>query len=208
MSCCDCQMEARSADQRRVLVILLLINATMFFGEIVAGILADSTGLIADSLDMFADALVYGIGLYAVGRAASTKILAARWSGYFQLALAAGVLADIGRRTMFGSDPESALMQAVGVVALIANVTCLKLLSKHRDGEVHMRASWIFSKNDVIANLGVIVAGILVHFTASRWPDIVIGLIITVLVFRGGVEIVRDAASESRCAADLQESGA
>jgi Co/Zn/Cd efflux system component len=201
-------MEAQTGDQRRVLQILLAINAAMFLGEIVAGLLADSTGLIADSLDMFADALVYGVGLYAVGRSAGTKIGAARWSGYFQMALAIGVLADITRRTFFGSDPESALMLIVGGIALVANVTCLKLLSKHRDGEVHMRASWIFSKNDVIANVGVMLAGILVHLLASRWPDIVIGLVITVLVFRGGIEIVRDAASESRCNGELRETQA
>ena len=125
MSCCDCKMEAETADQRRVLQILLAINAAMFLGEIVAGILADSTGLIADSLDMFADALVYGVGLYAVGRSTGTKIGAARWSGYFQMALAIGVLADITRRTVFGSDPESVLMLIVGAIALVANVTCL-----------------------------------------------------------------------------------
>ena len=86
-------------------------------------------------------------------------------------------------------------MLGVGFVALLANVTCLAILAKHRKGEVHMRASWIFSKNDVIANVGVMVAGLIILNTGSRWPDIVIGLAITVVVMRGGLSILREASA-------------
>jgi cation diffusion facilitator family transporter len=196
MSDCDCSIEVESRQQSRVLIALLAINAVMFVVEIVTGIIAESTGLIADSLDMLADAVVYGIGLYAVGRAASEKIRAAFASGYFQMALALIVAIDVGRRAIFGSDPEPVFMMVVGLVALAANVLCLALIAKHRDGGVHMRASWIFSKNDVIANVGVILSGGLVYATGVRWPDLVVGIGIACIVFRGGMAIIVDARNE------------
>lgn len=196
MSDCDCSIEVESREQSRVLIALLAINAVMFVIEIVTGILAESTGLIADSLDMLADAVVYGIGLYAVGRAASAKIRAAFASGYFQMALALIVAVDVGRRAIFGSDPEPVFMMIVGLVALAANLLCLALIAKHRDGGVHMRASWIFSKNDVIANVGVILSGGLVYVTSVRWPDLVVGICIACIVFRGGMAIISDARNE------------
>ena len=185
-------MEVESREQSRVLWILLAINAAMFITEIVAGLIAESTGLIADSLDMFADASVYAIGLYAVGRAASVKIRAATLSGIFQILLALGVAAEIGRRLIFGSEPQALLMVGVSVLALAANVICFVLISKFRDGEVHMRASYIFSRNDVIANAGVILAGTLVYLLDSRWPDLLIGALIVLVVARGGWSIIAE----------------
>lgn len=195
MSSCDCHSKETNTLQRSVLVTLLAVNGFMFVAEFVLGLIADSTGLLADSIDMLADATVYGISLYAVGRAASVKTNAARFSGYFQITLACGVFLDVVRRFVFGSEPVSTLMFGVGLVALAANVACLLLLAKHRKGEVHLRASWIFSMNDVIANLGVILAGILVHLTVSNLPDLVIGLLIVVVVFRGGIQIIRESKS-------------
>lgn len=196
MSDCGCKVEIENREQGRVLILLLAINAGMFVIEIIAGWLSESTALIADSFDMLADALVYAIGLYAVGRALRTKARAALASGMFQLALGAGVCIDVVRRFLLGSNPEPGFMLAVGAAALVANVICLRLIARHRDGEVHMRASWIFSKNDVIANLGVIAAGGLVHLSGSALPDLVIGLAIGLLVLNGGRHILRDAQRE------------
>lgn len=196
MSSCDCSVEIETREQKKVLIILLAINAVMFVLELVMGILAESTGLIADSLDMFADATVYCIGLYAVGKSVSKKANAAFISGVFQIMLSLAVAADILRRFFVGSEPESVLIIAIGCIALFANTVCLILISKHKNGEVHMRASWIFSKNDVIANLGVIIAGLLVLMLGSRWPDLVIGSIIVIVVFRGGLSIIKQARNE------------
>jgi len=198
MAGCDCSVEIKNGEESKVLITLLVINAVMFVVEIVLGILSESTALIADSMDMLADAIVYGIGLYAVGRAAMVKIHAAHLSGIFQIILGSFVAIDVLRRTIIGSEPESLLMIIVGSVALIANIICLRLISRHRDGEVHMRASWIFSKNDVIANLGIIIGGGLVYLFDSRYPDLIIGLAISVLVIRGGIHIIKDAATERR----------
>lgn len=95
-----------------------------------------------------------------------------------------------------GSDPEPTLMIGVSFIALVANVICLALIAKHRDGEVHMRASWVFSKNDVIANVGVIAAGGLVLLLDEHWPDLVIGALIVFVVLRGGISILADAKRE------------
>ena len=190
---CDCHSAVTDKTQKNILVTLLVINATMFAVELLIGIIAQSTGVLADSLDMLADALVYGVALYAVGRCSSTKRRAAIMSGYFQLAIASGIAIDIIRRVIFGSEPSSLLMFIVSCVALIANSYCLMLIAKQKQGEVHMRASYIFSKNDVIANTGVIVASILIYLTGSRWPDLIVGGIITCVVMRGGFYILADA---------------
>jgi hypothetical protein len=106
------------------------------------------------------------------------------------------VMVDIIRRFVGGSEPVSSLMLIISCVALAANLFCLYLISKERTGEVHMRASWIFSKNDVLANLGVIIAGALIYFTGSRWPDLIIGSIITIVVLRGGFQILKEAKAD------------
>lgn len=193
MSDCGCHMEAKNAAERKTLRILLLINGTMFVVGIVAGVLADSTALVADSLDMFADASVYTMSLYAVGKSAHHKNRAATLSGIFQIALAVMVVVDVIRRFVWGSSPESGWMMAMAFLALIANSYGLYLLSKHRKGEVHMRASWIFTQNDVIANFSVIVAGLLVTLFNSRFPDLIVGFAIASLVVWGGISIIRDA---------------
>ncbi|MDH5389172.1 MAG: cation transporter [Gammaproteobacteria bacterium] len=198
MTNCDCNIEIKNGDERRILLTLLCINALMFVVEITLGIFSESTALIADSLDMLADATVYGIGLYAVGRSPLLKIKAARTSGLFQIVLGLCVLFDVLRRLIWGSEPESSLMMSIGILALIANTICLILISKHKDGEIHMRASWIFSKNDVIANIGIIISGGLVYLLDSRFPDLIIGMLISIIVVRGGMSIIKDADNEKQ----------
>ena len=183
--------DASVVSESRVLKQLLAINGAMFVAEFGFGWLSDSTGLIADSLDMLADALVYGLGLFAVGKASVYKRRAARFSGYFQLLLATGVIIEVVRRFIWGSEPEAPFMILVSFIALVANVSCLLLLAKHRKGDVHMQASWIFSTNDVLANIGVIIAGVLVYFTRSPFPDLIIGAVIAAVVFRGALAILR-----------------
>ena len=166
-------------------------NAAMFVIELGAGVWARSAGLVADAMDMFADAAVYGVALYAVGRAARYKLGAARLAGVLQLLLALGALAETARRMLAGAMPEPVGMMGISLLALAANVACLVLVARHRDGGVHMKASYIFSANDVIANLGVIAAGALVAWTGSAWPDWIIGLVIAALVLAGAVRILR-----------------
>ena len=197
MSDCGCGTNEAKKLERRTLMALLAINAVMFLAEIITGWIAESTGLIADSLDMLADAGVYGLSLYAVGAGIQKQARAASVSGILQIILGAGVILEVLRRFLFGSEPESLLIIVVGSVALVANIYCLMLISRHRDSGVHMRASWIFSVNDVIANIGVIVSGGLVWAFGSRFPDLIVGALISMVVVSGGIKILNEARRES-----------
>ncbi len=181
---------APAGSQRRALWWVLGINAAMFALELVAGILGRSTGLVADSVDMLADASIYAIALMAAGDLASQR-RSARLSGWLQLALAVLVLVEVLRRAAAGSAPVEALMVGVGLLALAANLACVAILARHRRGGAHLRASWIFTTNDALANIGVIVAGVLVGVTGSAVPDLVIGTAIAVLVASGAWRILR-----------------
>jgi Co/Zn/Cd efflux system component len=184
-------MRRPQSDESKVLWQLLALNAVMFIIELAAGLVAGSVGLIADSLDMLADAGVYGISLYTVGKAKNHQRRAAAVSGYVELLLALGALSEVTRGFLYGSEPVSVVMITFSLLALLVNATCMVLLSKHRDGGVHMRASWIFSTNDVLANAGVLLAGILVAITGSRYPDLAIGTLIGLIVLLGALRILR-----------------
>jgi Co/Zn/Cd efflux system component len=170
---------------------LLVINFTMFVIEVVLGFYAESTGLLADGLDMLADSFVYGLSLYAVGKSIGMKNRAAYLSGIMQISLGLLCLLEVGRKFYFGSEPLSSYMITISIMALLANAWCLMLIHKHKDGEVHMRASWIFSANDVIVNTGVIVSGALVYFFKSNIPDLIIGGIVSLIVIKGGKSIIK-----------------
>jgi Co/Zn/Cd efflux system component len=202
---CECHTEAAEGIQHRTLVLLLSINGIMFCAEVLAGILADSTALLADSLDMFADAAVYGLALYAVGKPHSLKRRAAFTSGIFQAILGLLVVGEVIGHLLYGSEPWSLVMIMAGAAALAANVSCLWLLRKQRGGEVHIRASWIFTRTDALANLGTILGGALVLATRSALPDLIVGAAISLLVLHGSFEIIRDAAREKSSGAGAKQ---
>jgi Co/Zn/Cd efflux system component len=180
------------AEQRRLLWTVLAINLGFFVLELTAGFFAGSMGLVADSLDMLADALVYGLSLLAVGATAGRKKNVAKWSGYFQITLAVLGFLEVLRR-FFGVEdlPDFKTMIAVSALALIANSTCLYLLQRTRTREAHIQASMIFTSNDVVINLGVIAAGVLVLWLQSGVPDLVIGAIVFVIVSLGARRILQ-----------------
>ena len=165
----------------------------MFVVGFVIGVIGQSTALIADSLDMLADSLAYFLGLMAVGRTIKLKKIIAATSGCLLCFLGAGVLVEVGRRAWLGSSPESTLMIVVASLSLIVNTIVLKLLKKFRHGEVHLRATWIFTRADIIANIGVITSGILVFLTNSRYPDLIVGFAIGLYVIKEAVEILKES---------------
>jgi cation diffusion facilitator family transporter len=200
MSECGCHAEASNEAERRILRLALGLNATMFVVGIVAGLIAQSMGLIADSLDMLADACAYGIGLAAWARSARFKASAAQLSGVLLLILGLGVLLGVVWRVVKGSHPEGVWMMGIAFVALMVNATVLRLLGRFRHGEVHLRATWLFTRVDVIANGAVILSGFLVLWLHSAVPDLVIGAAIAVYVLKESVGILREAR-EARVAA-------
>jgi Co/Zn/Cd efflux system component len=183
---------------RRVLRIALALNAMMFVIGILAGTLAQSTGLIADALDMLADASAYGIALVAVGRTDRFKSGAAAVSGTVLLLLGLAVLLDVARRAFLGSAPEGLAMIGIAAISLAVNASVLGTLGRFRSGEVHLRATWIFTRADVVANLGVIASGALVLLTGSRYPDLVAGAAIGIYVVLEAREILEEARTAIR----------
>jgi cation diffusion facilitator family transporter len=197
MSDCGCHHEAKNAQEQRVLWIALALNAAMAVIGGIAGWIAHSTGLLADALDMLSDATAYAIGLVAIGRTARFKANAAWLSGGILLVLGIGVLVEVGRRVLQGADPLSGWMIGTALLSLVVNVTVLRMLSPLKSGEVHLRATWLFTRADVVANIGVILAGVLVWWLANPYPDYVIGTLIGLYVIKEAIEILRDARRAS-----------
>jgi cation diffusion facilitator family transporter len=194
MTDCGCSPPSlNAAAQKRALWIALALNAVMFVVEVSAGILVNSTGLIADGLDMLSDAAVYAIALAAIERSPRFKANAAMFSGIALLALGAGLLFEVIRRFLAGGSPEGPWMIAVASVALVVNVIVLRLLSRQRSQEVHLRAAWIFTRADVVANAAVILSGLAVLATGSRYFDLFVGAAIGAYVVREAFEIISEA---------------
>jgi len=198
MSDCDCHHEARNAQERRILTIALALNAAMAVIGGLAAWIAHSTGLLADALDMLSDATAYTIGLVAIGRGARFKANAAWLSGGGLLLLGLGVLVEVARRVIHGAEPLSSWMIGTALLSLLVNVIVLRMLSSLKSGEVHLRATWIFTRADVVANVGVILAGVLVMSFGSPYPDFVVGALIGLYVIKEAVEILRDAGHARR----------
>lgn len=178
--------------QSKLLWTVLAINLGFFLIEVTTGLLSKSMGLIADSLDMLADASVYGLSLWAVGSSLARKKSVARFSGIIQFVLAGlGIFEVIRRFIMVDSIPDFRMMIIVSVFALIANSFCLYLLQRSKSDEAHMKASKIFTSNDVIINCGVIIAGVLVLLTQSKYPDLIVGGIVFLIVVRGAVRMLK-----------------
>lgn len=183
----------RKADQRRVLIIVMVINFAMFVIEFGAGVAARSSALMADSVDMFGDALVYALSLYALHRGARWEAGAAIAKGGIILIFGIAVIVQIADRISNGVPPSSTLMMIFGAVALVANLSCLALLWRFRTANVNMSSTFECSRNDVASNVGVLVAAGLVALTASPWPDIVVGGVIALIFLRSAWRVLAEA---------------
>jgi len=194
-----CQAKAQEIEQARgafgrVLWVVLAINAAMFAAEFGAGLVARSTALMADSLDMFGDAAVYGLSLYALHRTARWRAGAALAKSLLMAGFGLLVIGDVFLKVATEVVPVAPLMGAFGALALAANLACAVLLLRFRSGEINMRSTWLCSRNDVLANLGVLLAAGLVASTQSPWPDVVIGLLIAGVFLQSAWGVFREAA--------------
>ncbi|QOV94747.1 cation transporter [Novosphingobium sp. ES2-1] len=181
---------ARKSDQRRVLVIVMVINFAMFFAEFGGGLAARSTALMADSVDMFGDGVVYALSLYALNRGPRWEAGAALAKGGIILVFGIAVIVEIADKLVNGVPPSSSLMLAFGTVALAANLTCLALLWRFRSENINMASTFECSRNDVVSNLGVLIAAGLVGMTEQAWPDIAVGAIIAVIFIRSAWRVL------------------
>lgn len=196
----DLEVAARRADVRRVLVMVLALNLGMFVAEFGAGLVARSAALMADSADMLGDALVYAVSLYALDRSSRWRSGAALFKGAFILLLGLGVLLQIAHKVAYGVPPSSTLMLVFGAAALLVNLLCLRLLWRFRADNVNLSSTFECSRNDVVANAGVIAAAGAVALTASPWPDIAIAAVIAALFLRSAVRVIVEAWPQYRSA--------
>jgi cation diffusion facilitator family transporter len=198
-SCCENkgdELKQLRSRQSRVLYIVLAVNASMFLIEFTAGWIASSTALLADSLDMFGDASVYALTLFVLYRGPRARAGAAMVKGGFMLLFGLVVVADAIRKLLMQEVPDANWMGAVAALALVANGYCFALLYRHRSDDINMRSTWLCSRNDLMANTSVIIAAVLVAFTSSLWPDILVGLAIAALFLHSAQDVIRDALRE------------
>lgn len=178
--------------QSKLLWQVLIINFVFFILEMTFGLISGSMGLVGDSLDMLSDSFVYALSLLAVGAVVAKKKRVAMISGYIQILLALLGVSEVIRRYFFEDRiPDYRTMIIISIFALIANWLCLYLLQKSKSQEAHMKASMIFTSNDMIINAGVIAAGSLVFVLSNRLPDLIIGSIVFIIVIRGAIRILK-----------------
>lgn len=186
------------ADIRRVLIVVLAVNVTMFVAEFCAGVLARSTSLMADSVDMLGDALVYVLSLYALNRGLRWRAGAAVAKGVTIAFFGIGVAVEVATKLVHGVTPVARTMVMFGSLALAANLVCLALLYRFRNRDVNMSSTFECSRNDVIANLGVLLAAGGVRFFEAGWPDILVGAMIALLFCRSAILVLLEAWPQLR----------
>lgn len=200
-SCCHdkgCALDALRDRQGRTLRIVLAINVMLFLVELSAGIVASSTSLMADSLDSLGDALVYAFSLYVLLRSERWKAGAALLKGLIMLGFGIAITAALINRALAPVLPVAEMIGGFGLFALACNLTCLVLLTRHRSDDINMESVWLCSRNDIIANVGVILASLGVAFSGSMWPDFAVGAVIAAIFLRSAFYVVSQALRELR----------
>lgn len=196
MDCCAHEQTPPTRERRRVLQTVLAINLVLFVVEMSAGWLASSTALLGDSLDMLGDSLVYAFSLYVVSRSQRARAQAALLKGFVMLFFGILVFGEAAAKVMSNAVPVAATMGAVGLLALAGNAACFGMLYRHRSSDINMRSTWLCSRNDLIANVAVLVAAALVAYNGASWPDIAVGVAIGTLFLQTAWGVLRDATKE------------
>jgi cation diffusion facilitator family transporter len=198
-ACCDTKAEELNTvrdKHRKALILVLAINAVLFVVEAAAGLVAHSTALLADSLDMLGDALVYGFSLYVLWRSAEWKAAAAVLKGAIMAVFGVGVLIEAVYKAIAGVVPMAETMGIIGLLVLLGNGLCFLLLFRHRSDDLNMRSTWLCSRNDILANLSVLIAAAGVKVLDSSWPDILIGAAIAALFLRSAFTVLHESFAE------------
>jgi cation diffusion facilitator family transporter len=199
--CCEdksCEITAVQERHGRVLWVVLIINAMMFLVEGVAGLTAHSTSLLADALDMLGDALVYGFSLFVQVRSARWQAGAALAKGGFMLAFGLGVMGEAVSKVLSPVMPGVETMGVIGGLALVANLVCFILLYRLRSDNLNMRSTWLCSRNDLAANVGVLVAAAGSYVLMSPWPDMLVGAVIASLFLGSALQVLRQSLQALR----------
>lgn len=196
-SCCENKnFDGTSEKYRRVLIAVIVINAAMFFVEIIAGFTAQSMALQADALDFAGDALTTTISLLVIGQALALRAKAALMKGLILGGMGVWVLGATAYRVIFVGMPDEVTMGTIGFLALAANVLSMVLLMNFREGDANVRAVWLCARNDAIGNVMVMVGALLVAWTATPWPDLIIAAVLATIFVSGAWQIIRQSRAE------------
>ncbi|ANV86633.1 cation transporter [Picosynechococcus sp. PCC 7117] len=198
-NCCQakaCALSKLKQQQAKVLWVVLFINAAMFLVEFGAGIRAGSLSLTGDSLDMLGDALVYASSLYVINKSIQAQAGAAFLKGVIMFLFAVVVFARASYQLFAGVSPEASIMGTIGIVALLANLLCLLLLTRHRNDNLNMSSVWLCSRNDIIANTSVLIAAGLVFLSNSNLPDLLVGFLLTFVFAKSASKVLSQSWRE------------
>lgn len=183
---------------KRVLWIIIAINAVMFLVEMSAGKVAGSQALQADALDFLGDALTYGLSLAVIGFSLKTRSIAALLKGVSLMVIGLWVFGSTLYQVLVLGVPKVEIMGAIGFLALVANLTSVLLLMRFKDGDANVRSVWLCSRNDAIGNGAVLIASIAVWYTVSPWPDLIVAACMAGLFLRSAQLILVQAWQEFR----------
>ena len=184
--------------QRRVLIIVLVVNAVMFMVEASAGLSAQSVSLQADALDFLGDSLNYATALYVLTKSFRWRAGAALIKGVAMVTFGFFVLGMSLHNAITGAIPEAPVMGVIGVMALAANLGSALLVYRFRKSEANLRAVWLCSRNDAVGNLAVLCAAAGVAMSGAAWPDLAVGLLMASLAIWAGQSVLRQALGELR----------
>lgn len=198
--CCDHKVDFTGIDPvyKRILIVVILINAVMFFVEMFAGVKSDSQALQADALDFLGDTLTYGISLWVIGKSLSLRSNIALLKGYSLLLMATYVLGSTLYRFWFTQTPDASIMGSIAILAFVANVVSVLLLMKYKDGDANVRSVWLCSRNDAIGNLVVLIAASGVWVTESALPDLIVAAFLATLFLSSAKQIIQQANAEKK----------
>lgn len=198
IDCCDVTPinSETTKSLKLVLWVVFALNLGMFVVEFFYGLQSRSSALMADSLDMFSDAFVYGVSLLVLTKSHAQQAKASMLKGGLMVALGLFVLAENVYKTIYPVLPTAETISILGLMALIVNLICLVLLLKYRDNSLNVKSAWICSRNDVVGNVAVIIAGVFVGIFSSQWPDIIIGFILAFIVLKSSFQIIASSKKE------------
>lgn len=203
-SCCaPPSFDGTSTAYKRVLWVVITINATMFGVELMAGLASHSMALRADALDFLGDSVTYALSLYVIGRSQRLRASAALFKGVSLALMGTWVLAMTLYRVLYLGTPDETIMGGVGALAFVANVVSALLLLRFRNGDANVRSVWLCSRNDAIGNIIVIIAAGAVFWTGTGWPDVFVAAIMAGLFLWSAAQIIRQSLSEMRAIAAI-----
>lgn len=199
---CGCHADEGRAERdpayRKALWIVASMNLGFGIAELIGGFIANSQALKADALDFLGDGSITFVALLALAWTAAARARVALVQGIFLAALGIWVIAMAAWTALNAVPPEAELMGGIGVVALVINVSAALILARFREGDANVRAVWLFSRNDALENVAVIIAALLVAWTESAWPDLIVAACIAGLFIHSSTEIIRNARLELR----------